>query len=687
MDDLSISLKKSPFHSGEKLAQEKLGVAEQMEKFGAQVIRSYLPDQHREFFNQLPVLFAGHVDGQGWPWATILSGHPGFASSPDPTSLGIAAMPVVGDPLEGDLDVGKKVGLLGLELQTRRRNRLNATVNEVSKSGFQLSVDQSFGNCPQYIQTRNFEFIREPGTEGAEQKREDFSKLDEDASVLISAADTFFVASFADVGDDEAATGADMSHRGGRPGFVKIEGDTLIIPDYVGNFHFNTIGNFLLNPKAGLLFVDFEKGDMLQLTGTVEVLWDASGFEFFEGAERAWRFTLDHGIWLRDALPLRWEFGEMSLNSLLTGSWSDAAVKEKAEGQRTKWRDFQVIDIVQESKSIKSFYLQPDDDAGLLSFEAGQYLTVQVKPGSNDKHRIRTYTLSSAPLDKAYRISVKKEGQVSGYLHDKIKVGDVVQARAPKGKFTFDTLEKRPAMLLAGGVGITPMISMMRHALQDGFRTRSLRPVTLIYSAQNSAERAFHQEAVDMVNQAGQGLRYISLLGKIKEDEAAGVDYHGTGYITQDLLQDVLPDGDCEYFLCGSAKFMQSNYDLLRQMGVQDKRIFAESFGPASLIRKSDTGEATTLPPVATEALVTFAKSGVEQIWREEEGSLLEFAENHGLTPEYGCRNGACGNCIVDVADGAVTYTATPSAGLQEGKALLCCAHPAEGVENLVLDL
>lgn len=686
MDDTQTTLLTSPFHEGEKIAQAKLGVVEQMEKFGARVIRPFMPDQHRAFFEQLPVLFAGHVDGKGWPWATILAGKPGFASSPEPSLLNVRAKPVAGDPLGDDLDVGKKIGLLGLEMQTRRRNRLNATVSETNKSGFQLTVDQSFGNCPQYIQTRNFEFIRDPQEEDL-RVREEFDILGEDATALISTADTFFVASYADTGEGEASSGADMSHRGGRPGFVKIEGNTLTIPDYVGNFHFNTLGNFLLNPKAGLLFVDFEKGDMLQLTGTVEVLWDTSEIEFFQGAERAWRFTLDHGIWLRDALPLRWEFGEMSLNSLLTGNWDEAAAKEKADSLRDQWRDYRVVDVTQESRSIKSFYLQPEDEGGLLSFQAGQYLTVQVNPKTGAQQCVRTYTVSSAPLDKAYRISVKKDGQVSGYLHDQIKVGDIVQARAPKGNFTLDTDEQRPAVLLAGGVGITPMISMMRHALQDGFRTRSLRPVTLVYSAKNSSERAFHQEAIDLIAQAGQGLQYFSLLGEPEENEVVGIDYHGTGYITQDLLQEIMPGGECEFYLCGSPKFMQANYDLLRRMGAKDKRIFAENFGPASLQRQPDDGESAPLPSAATEALVTFAKSGVEQIWREGEGSLLEFAENHGLTPEFGCRNGACGNCSVAVADGAITYNATPSAGLQDGQALLCCARPAEGVENLILDI
>ncbi len=676
----------SPFHEGEKEAQTRVGLSDQMERFGSKVIRPFLPDQHREFFNQLPFLFVGHVDPTGWPWATLVTGKPGFMTSPERTILNIDAMPAATDHLRTSLYNGKKLGFLGIELHSRRRNRLNASVSSVREDSFQVTVDQSFGNCPQYIQTRDFDFIRDPKEDASNATSVSFTELDKDAVQLIEQADTFFVSSYVDL-DEKASSGVDMSHRGGRPGFVKVEGNTLTIPDYTGNNHFNTIGNFLLNPKAGLLFLNFETGDMLQLTGTVDVLWDGPEVEYFQGAERAWTFTLDHGVWLKDALPIRWRFGEMSLNSLITGNWEDTKAAMKAEELRSEWRDYRVVDIADESSVIRSFYLESTDDAGLLTFDAGQYLTVQANPSSEDKACIRTYTLSSAPLDKTYRISVKKEGRVSSYLHDQVKVGDVLKARAPKGNFTLDAQDNRPAVLLTAGVGITPMMSMIRHALQEGFRKRSLRPITLIYSAKNSIERAFDKEIRGLVSQTGSIFQYVSLLGQVDDTDELDVNYNGVGYITHELLQDVLPSGDCDYYLCGSSKFMQANYDLLRQMGVKDKRIFAESFGPASLHRQPDEGEAEVLATAATEALVTFSKSGVEQIWREEEGPLLDFAENHGLTPEFGCRNGACGSCSVPIKSGAVTYEVTPAAGIEEGQALLCCALPVDTEDPLILEI
>ncbi|MBL4908371.1 MAG: hypothetical protein JKX94_13025, partial [Sneathiella sp.] len=206
-DNGSLKSDASPFHAGEKEAQIKMGVAEQMEKFGRQVIRPFMPDQHQAFFAQLPVLFAGYVDQHGWPWATMITGHPGFLKSPDPAHLDVNAMPASLDPLHASLNVGQKLGLLGIELHSRRRNRLNATISAVNGEGFQLSVDQSFGNCPQYIRTRNFDFIREPGEPSEKQSREDLAVLDEEAIRLIGEADTFFVSSYADTGEQAASSG------------------------------------------------------------------------------------------------------------------------------------------------------------------------------------------------------------------------------------------------------------------------------------------------------------------------------------------------------------------------------------------------------------------------------------------------------------------------------------------------
>jgi len=296
----------SPFHKGEQYIQNKLGVRDRMERFGQQVIRDYLPQEHRDFYQQLPYVFVGHADKQGWPWASMLFNQQSLMESPHPERLIINAEPVTGDPFQGSLNDGLKVGLLGIELETRRRNRISAHIENMSETGLSLGIDQAFGNCPQYIQPRTLSWVK--GAAEAQQTVEKITAFDHAALKLIGCSDTFFVASSLGRDDDEASDGADVSHRGGDPGFVRIDDmHTLTIPDYSGNLHFNTLGNFIENPKAGLLFVDFEKGHMLTLTGTVEILWEAEDIAGFVGAERLWQFKIDHGYWLKNVLPMKWD--------------------------------------------------------------------------------------------------------------------------------------------------------------------------------------------------------------------------------------------------------------------------------------------------------------------------------------------------------------------------------------------
>ncbi|MBW0002506.1 MAG: pyridoxamine 5'-phosphate oxidase family protein [Hyphomicrobiales bacterium] len=285
----------SPWHEGERAAQKLAGVDERMEEIGKRVIRPFMLDQHRMFFAGLPFVLVGSVDQKGWPWASILSGGPGFLQSPDPVTLDVAARPRSGDPLSHSLQLGTRLGMLGIELSTRRRNRVNGEIIRVEESGFSLHVEQSFGNCPKYIQPRRNTGRISAAEEAFSGKADNLTGLDERARALITQADTFFVASHAPA-KAGLPQSADVSHRGGPAGFLRLsEDDAITIPDYPGNLFFNTLGNLMLNPRAGLLFVDFERGDLLQITGDTEIAWN----------EKAWRFKPLHGRWLNGGLPMR----------------------------------------------------------------------------------------------------------------------------------------------------------------------------------------------------------------------------------------------------------------------------------------------------------------------------------------------------------------------------------------------
>lgn len=292
------------FHPGELRAQELAGGGPR----GAG-IRPFLIPQHRDFFPLLPALFAGVPDRAGWPLATVLTGAPGFVTSPDPQTLRVESLPAAEDPAAAGFTVGGQIGLLGLDLATRRRNRANGVIAGLDDRGLTVAVQESFGNCPQYIQTRLVRTER-----GVPAPIETLSSLDADALAAIAAADTVFVAT-----SGGGAGGVDVSHRGGRPGFVRADGDVLAIPDFSGNRYFNTLGNLMLEPRAGLLFIDFAGGDVLQLQGIAEIDWHGGGLP--DGAERSWRFRTTRAWRRRAALPLRWDFESYAPTTARTGLW------------------------------------------------------------------------------------------------------------------------------------------------------------------------------------------------------------------------------------------------------------------------------------------------------------------------------------------------------------------------------
>ncbi|AZF11588.1 putative iron-sulfur binding protein [Pseudomonas sp. R2-37-08W] len=304
----------SPWHSGERQLQESAGVAERMAVIGPKVIRDHLPEQHRDFFPLLPYLMLGVVDEHGIPWATMLEGAPGFAHSPDPQRLQIDSLPCRSDPAGAGLAVGASVGVLGIDLNTRRRNRMNGRIGALDHDGFAVDVVQSFGNCPKYIQLRPVDTIaRKPGSVA---ERSD--SLDGAAHTMIRNADTFFVASYVDLHGERLV---DVSHRGGSTGFVRVEGNVLTIPDFAGNLFFNTLGNLQANPVAGLLFIDFESGDVLQVAGRTSLILSGPQVAEFEGAQRLWTVTVEQVVRRPAALALRWQFVEFSPYSLAMGSW------------------------------------------------------------------------------------------------------------------------------------------------------------------------------------------------------------------------------------------------------------------------------------------------------------------------------------------------------------------------------
>jgi uncharacterized protein len=278
-------------------------VRERVEDGGRRLIRDFLPDEHRDFYARLPFLVLGTVDAEGWPAASIVSGKPGFVSSPHPKALAFSIDFSSVMPAVKALVSGADVGILGIDLATRRRNRLNGVVSAIRDDAIEIAIVQAYGNCPKYISVREW---AEPPPGPAPLVSES-NALGDIEQAIVAAADTFFIASAFGRTRDDPSHGVDASHRGGAPGFVRIDDAlTLTVPDFVGNFAFNTLGNLLLEPRCGLLFLDFATGTTIEIAAEAEIVWEGSEIAAIDGAQRLLRFHLSCVRRSEGAVPLRW---------------------------------------------------------------------------------------------------------------------------------------------------------------------------------------------------------------------------------------------------------------------------------------------------------------------------------------------------------------------------------------------
>jgi ferredoxin-NADP reductase/predicted pyridoxine 5'-phosphate oxidase superfamily flavin-nucleotide-binding protein len=590
----------------------------------------------------------------------------------------ISARPLFGDPLNVNLRDGAEIAALGLDLPTRRRNRVIGVADGVSERGLTIRVRQSMGVCSQYIQARTSVLTADPmNPQPRPVHRSD--QLDDAARAVIAQADTYFVASADLKAEHGEARGVDIAHRGGRAGFVRIDDErTLTAPEFVGNFMFNTLGNFMVESRAGLLFVDFTKGDLLYIAAHAEIIWDGAEVGAFAAAQRLVRFHIDQVIRIEAGLPLRFSEPEYSPLLTHTGTWEDAARTLQADRLRNQWRPFRIVRCEDESRVIRSFFLEPDDGMGLANYEAGQFLPIRLTLPGNAAHVLRDYTLSDAPNGTHYRISVKRDGGggASDWLHDEARPGAVIEARAPRGGFTFDHAARRPAVLISAGVGITPMIAMLNSLLVNEGRTRFHNRLIFIHGARNGREHAFADHLRAKASKHGNLTTHIRY-SHPAEDDGLGRTHDSVGRVDLALVKGVLSFDDYEFYLCGPSSFMQDLYDGLTGLGVRDARIHFESFGPAS-VKRAATSQARSAADDAVTAAVTvhFAKSRTAMQWHPRDGSLLDLAEKAGLSPLYGCRAGSCGTCSTRVLAGAVKYVEPPSHDVADGEALICCATP-----------
>jgi ferredoxin-NADP reductase len=360
-----------------------------------------------------------------------------------------------------------------------------------------------------------------------------------------------------------------------------------------------------------------------------------------------------------------------------------AEISTARQGFRTFRVERKVVeDVVQ---SVCSFYLVPEDRQPLPPFLPGQFLTfrLDLPAGEASEQIIRCYSLSDAPRPDAYRVSIKRvpapsgsdypPGRSSGYFHDHVAVGSQLQVRSPAGHFHIDRGDA-PVVLIAGGIGITPMLSMLNWCLAE----QPDREVWLFYGVRHGREMVMKSHLAALAAAQPNFHLRLCFSDPLPEDEA-GRDYHHRGRVDVSLLRTQLPLKPYHFYICGPTPMMASLVSALEDWGVPDARIHFEAFGPASIKRKN---EITTVPTQVTDSdiVVTFAQSGKQLPWQPGAGNLLEFAEANGISVNSGCRAGGCGTCQTTIRAGEVFYRQPPDFDPEPGSCLLCVSSPKTSV-------
>lgn len=368
------------------------------------------------------------------------------------------------------------------------------------------------------------------------------------------------------------------------------------------------------------------------------------------------------------------------------------AVPPPPKGAWPGWREFRVVQRTFEDAALSqcSFLLQPVDGQPLPAFKPGQFLTFTLEVGpqgspsaAQPRAITRCYSLSDRPDPSSYRVTIKRvpapadhpgvaPGLSSNHFHDRVQAGDILRLKAPAGHFCIDPDPNVPAVLIGGGIGITPMMSMLRWCLAE----QPQRTLHLYYGLRNSREHAF-KAVLEEIAASHAALRLNIVYSRPGESDVQGRDYQHRGHVDVDLLRRTLPHGRHQFYVCGPPAMMETLVPALAAWGVPLADLHYEAFGPASV---KLPGQPQVAVPASAELEVRFQRSGRTLAWDGRDPSLLDFAERHGVAVESGCRSGGCGSCETRLLEGTVQYEHAPDHDVAPGHCLLCVGRPASAV-------
>lgn len=342
------------------------------------------------------------------------------------------------------------------------------------------------------------------------------------------------------------------------------------------------------------------------------------------------------------------------------------------------FRKFKIVSKVKETHDITSFYLCPHDGKPLPEFLPGQYLTFRIFISGKSKPVIRCYSLSDSHNPERYRVTIKKlpppkdnleapPGLVSNYLHDSLNESDIVNVKAPSGHFCIDITKNSPLVLLSGGIGITPMLSML-NALKE---TGSKREIWFFHGVRNKEEQLM-KEHLETVARGNPNIHLIIFYSAPAETDSLNEDYHVKGRVTVSNIKPFLPSSNYNFYICGPPPMIEDLRNDLAEWGVPKKNILFEAFGRATVKRCKPDASKDKAPKID----IRFSKSGKTLPWDPNLSSLLELGEKNGIPLESGCRAGNCGTCLTAIKNGEVVYVTEPGSQPEEGSCLTCIAVP-----------
>jgi ferredoxin-NADP reductase len=345
-----------------------------------------------------------------------------------------------------------------------------------------------------------------------------------------------------------------------------------------------------------------------------------------------------------------------------------------------------VTEIKPESQDVLSFTMQSVESAPLRPAIPGQYVVVRLPANAKGSPVFRSYSLSGAPSEQHYRISVKIEPNsvAGGYLHERVRVGDVLEVSLPRGSFIVEAGE-RPLILLSAGIGATPVLAML-YALES---QRSTRPVLWLHAARDGAHHPFAAEVNRLVQALANGRSYVCY-SQPDATDIVGREFDATGHLSQQVFEQVGVSPDADVYLCGPNRFMSDMREILTKLGISAERVHAEIFNGGESLTPGIAGTSRRAPHLPAKQSdvgvnVSFARSGIAVRWDASSyRSILELAEACDVPVRWSCRAGVCHNCESGLVSGSVAYAPEPLDTPAEGNLLICCSQPKGDV---VIDL